>query len=219
MLEQLISLTDKILIRSVVWVCVLLCVGQFACHSDQTRLAEGSPSPSRMIGERNVETNQQASPTPLNRLSQGDLTDVAKLIERFEKASETEKKEADFVFSEAKKLFEKGNYTLAGQGFGESAILAPTVDALVMYAKSLAKLNVTDHPKEDRLDYKLGNFKDAIKVFETVKIFADKTSQTEKLKQLTNTDEKLGCMKSFLGNRKPNCDFVKEILNQNEINY
>ena len=70
------------------------------------------------------------------KLDQDDLTDVTKLVERHRNATKEDKDNASTLFAESKKEFEKGKYTVAGQGFMESASIFPTIESTTTLCSS-----------------------------------------------------------------------------------
>ena len=178
MLEQSKYRTDK-LFKIGIYILTGLLLLQPGCYSgnaNETAVLNSSTGRPE-IGNKQPET--VSTPLRQNYLTQEQLTDVSKLIERYQSATEKDKEAARLFFDESKKEFQQGKFTVAGGEFLESATRFPTVEALVMIAESIAHLNMTDHPKKDRLDFKMGQFENSVEFFETAKKFAEQTSQTK----------------------------------------
>ena len=164
---------------------------------------------------------EQISTTPKqssNKLNQEELNNVTKLVNRFQTATNSDKEAAKKLFDKSKKNFEQGKFTISTEGFGESASIYPTIDCLVMYGESIARLDVSDHPEKERLEYKVKQFEDTLKLFEVTKEFAIETSQQEFLKTYPRLDENIDCLKSFLNDKKTKSTYVSDILKANKIN-
>lgn len=212
-LEQFTFLIVNVFSKKSFFFCLmLLLVFQSACIS-------------KNIAESNVlaltNKTEQISTTPKqssNKLNQEELNNVNKLVNCFQTATNSDKEAAKELFDKSKKNFEQGKFTISAEGFGESASIYPTIDSLVMYGESIAQLDVSDHPEKERLEYKVKQFEDTLKLFEVAKEFALETSQQDFLKNHIKLDENIDCLKSFLNDKKTKCTYVSDILKANKIN-
>jgi hypothetical protein len=172
------------------------------------------PRPTKDANVTNVE-NQV-------KLQQEDLTDVSKLVAKWKGASEKDKELAQKFLNEAKKEFEEKHFTISGQGFLESVSFYPTVEGLVLSGESIINLNIQDQPQEERLKYKISQFKEGLSYFQSAKGFAEKTEQESEIKHFTDLDNRIQCLEASLAKQEANsgnkvCDFITQILKDNKI--
>lgn len=212
-LEQFTFLIVNFFSKKILFFSLLvLLVFQSACISKNTGQND-------ILALTNETEKPSATPKQIsNKLSQEELNDVKKLVGRYQAATEADKEMAKEIFNQAKRYFEQGKYTLAAEGFGESATIYPTVDSLIMNGESIARLDVTEHHEKERFEYKIKQFEDAAKLFESAKAFTLETFQQDFLKNHIKLDENIDCLKSFLNDKKTRCAYVSDILKANKIN-
>lgn len=141
MLEQFKYLkNDSYLSFKIIGISVML-LCQISCFSGRNNEVAALTSPTEIpLVNKNKETPQSTD----NRLSQDQLNDVSKLIERYQSATKEEKETARQIFDASQEEFQKERFTVSGAGFVESATVYPTVEALTMVGESIALLNITD---------------------------------------------------------------------------
>lgn len=212
MLEQSKYQINKVPAIGICFLVVLFLL-QSACFSDKV-------NQTKVTASSNEKSEVASTPQPRNYLTQENLTDISKLVERYQSATEKDKEAAQKFLEGANEELKKGRSRVAAGGFLESASVFPTVEALVMAAECNAQIDETDHPEDDRLKAKTANFNYSVKLFETAKEFAEKTGQNEELKKYPDLEGHLSCLKSFINRKdeKQTCEYVKGILRANKIN-
>ncbi len=217
-LEQLKLQTGKHFMGYFIIFLLGLALSQVSCstNGEQKTLAQASPT-------IEIDTKSKVTQTPdltQKRLTQEQTLDISKLIERFQSATEDDREMAQKMFDESKKEFEKRKYTIAGQGFIASITDFPRVDSLIMSGESVANSDVSDQPKNEAVLYKLKQFKESVKYFDLAIEFANKTQQTNELKEYPNLNKNIDCLNNFItekSNKEKSCEFINDILKANNI--
>ncbi len=194
-----------------------LLIWQIVCFSGEGNKAVVLAAPTE---EPLPEQNREPAKHTDKYLTQDQVNDIPKLIERYQRATKEEKETARQTFDASQEEYQKERFIVSGEGFVESVIVYPTVEALIMAGESLARPNITDQSENERRRIKQNQLKDAVVFFATAKEFAVKTSQTDNLKKYPALDERINCLKSFLelkADRGKVCEYVKDILQKNNI--
>jgi hypothetical protein len=217
-LEQSKYRTNK-LFRIGVYILTGLLLLQPSCYSGNANETAVLTSSTGRPEISNKQPQTVSTPSRQNYLTQEQLTDVSKLVERYHSATDKDKETARFLIEASKDELQKGRRRVAGEGFLEAASAFPTVEALVMAAECFARLDEKDHPEKERRDVKKKDFAYSVKFFETAKKFAEQTSQTKELENYPDLDEHLKCLNSYLQKKDSEqiCEYVKDILRDNEI--
>lgn len=179
-----------------------------------------SPTPTFQTADKTQQiTTPAVSKKPDGKLSQDELTDLDKLVRRFKSATKEDRESALSVLEEAEKEFKNGKYTVSGQGFLESVSIFPTTEGLIRAAESIALMDISDQPKEERAKYKLQGFKESLAFFEIAKNFAEKTTNEKELDKYPDLAANIDCLKAYLADTKSkiSCKLVKDALAASKI--
>lgn len=130
------------------------------------------------------------------RLSHNEISDPAALIRQHRTGSPREIEIASSILKASREEFDKNRFTVAGQGFVESASVYPTVEALVFAAECLNRLDMNDQPNNSRVQLKRDQAKRSFEILDAAKKFAAETNQVSDLEKFTNVDVSLDCLRN-----------------------
>lgn len=112
-------------------------------------------------------------------LSQEQLTQVPKLLKRFRDASENDKKRAEDFLKFADESKKANKWGVAAKSYAESAMVRPSVSALLGLSLSLANIPRKRDKCIDEITAKLRDFSMAVDYMETAIVFSRKVNVDE----------------------------------------
>ena len=102
-----------------------------------------------------------------SHLSQEELTNIPQLLRRFHDSSEEDKKIAEKFMKLANQAIARGNWGAAFKAYGESAVVKPSIEALLGLSASISNISRRRSNCIEELSAKLRDFSSAIDYLES----------------------------------------------------
>ena len=115
-----------------------------------------------------------------NHLSQEELTNISQLLRRFHNSSDEDKKIAEKFMKLANQAIARGNWGAAFKAYGESAIVKPSIEALLGLSASISNISRKRSNCIEEISAKLRDFSTAIDYLESALEFSQKIGYEQK---------------------------------------
>ena len=115
-----------------------------------------------------------------NHLLQEELTNISQLLRRFHNSSEEDKKIAEQFMKLANQAIARGNWGAAFKAYGESAIVKPSIEALLGLSASISNISRKRSNCIEEISAKLRDFSNAIDYLESALEFSRKIGYEQK---------------------------------------
>jgi tetratricopeptide (TPR) repeat protein len=115
-----------------------------------------------------------------NHLSQEELTNIPQLLRRFHDSSEEDKKIAEKFMKLANQAIARGNWGAAFKAYGESAVVKPSIEALLGLSVSISNISRKRSNCIEEISAKLRDFSSAMDYLESALEFSRKIGYGQK---------------------------------------
>lgn len=215
--SEKLTLLNRSTIKSLL-LLILTSVFLFGCEAQDGKTQTVNSDNTEIKKPTNSETPDFSRLDDSKYLSQSEAKDINALLKRYREADENEKNVAVWLIKESDKDIKRKWYIVGSEGYGESIIVFPTVEAMLKQADAVTKIDTSIYPtKKESFEQINRSFRASMEYFELAEQFAKETGQEKKLELFPDLKNKIFCVKMAVENlerARKECPYIEESVRE-----